>query len=209
VITVIDRETWLEDATCDDDVAERGLALLPGDERTLAQLVVGQAEFADLIVGAGAAEPWQATRTEAVLARLAPLAPRVALDRLDRRLLLDHPSAGARRGRPAPPHAPLLSGQPTLATEFGVRLAQFTARRPGTSGTGSRRVATTTGTGPTPNDAPRPRCGGTRAGATGCRRSRSWRSYPDPFGWWHTDPCDDITPEPAGHGPVHDQEEQS
>jgi hypothetical protein len=39
VISVIDVETWLDDdATCHDDVAERGLAQLPGNERTLAHV---------------------------------------------------------------------------------------------------------------------------------------------------------------------------
>src|ERR1700754_699717 len=76
VVTVLDAATWLTDATSDADVADRGLAVLPDDERTIAQLVVAQAEFADALVLAGTPQhPDVHRRTEAVLARLAPLAP--------------------------------------------------------------------------------------------------------------------------------------
>jgi G3E family GTPase len=130
VVTVLDESTWLDDATGEAELDERGLADLPGDERTLAQLVVAQAECADLIVHAGDAEPWVRARTTAVLARLAPLAERVPAGQLDRRLLLERLPLGARRGRPESPHAPLLRGQPPLEDSAGVRLLVFTARRP-------------------------------------------------------------------------------
>lgn len=139
VITVLDVGSWLEEATSTDDPAQRGLALLPDDERTIAHLVVGQAEFADLLVCAGTAEPWQLLRTDAALARLAPLASRVMLGRqaprwmlpgLDRRVMLDELPYGARRGRLDSTHAVLLRGQPPLHSDGGVQLMVFTARRP-------------------------------------------------------------------------------
>ncbi len=130
VITVLDVGSWLRDATGSDELAERGLAELPGDERTIAQLVVGQAEVADLLVCAGSAEGWLQARTGAVLARLTPLACRLALDELDSRLLLGVLPLGSRRGRPESPHAPLLRGQPPLEASAGVELLVFTARRP-------------------------------------------------------------------------------
>lgn len=135
VVTVLDVDSWLADAGSDDAVAERGLAPLPDDDRTIAQLVVGQAEFADLLVLAGSAEPWLLARTDAVLARLAPRAPRLAPSpsagtRLDRKVLLDELPAGARRGRPDASHAALLSGQPPLDADGDVRLFTFGARRP-------------------------------------------------------------------------------
>lgn len=34
----------------------------------------------------------------------------------------------------------------------------------------------------------------------------AWRHFPDPFGWWHTDPCDQVTPQPM-HG--RHQEDQA
>lgn len=283
VVTVLDADTWFDDATLDVDVAERGIALLPDDERTLAQLVVGQAEFADAIVYAGAAEPWQAVRTNAVLARLAPRAARVPLDRLDRRVLLDDPSAAARRGRPDHPHAPLLYGEPSLAAESGVRLTVFTARRPFHPERLHRSLDALLGGVVRSRGriwlASRPDSvlwlesagGGLRIGHVGdwlaagggddwdqahperhaaaslrwhprwgdrlqeitflthdadpagiehalhsalldddevAAGEAAWSSYPDPFGWWHTDPCDDVANEPAASGQNPDQEEK-
>lgn len=130
VVSVLDAGSWLADAGAEDEIAERGLAPLPDDERTIAQLVVGHAEFADVLVLAGPAEPWLRARTDAVLARLAPLAPRLAVIGLDRRLLLHDLPDGARRGRPDHTHAALLRGQPPLDVDGGVRLVVFTARRP-------------------------------------------------------------------------------
>ena len=145
VITVLDPATWLADAVSEQDVADRGFAQLPDDERTVAQLAVAQAEFADLIVYAGSggaresrgagvdgdgAQPWLRARTDAVLARLTPLAPRIELAALDpARPLAGLPDA-ARRGQPESPHAVLLRGQPPLGEDRGVRLMMFTARRP-------------------------------------------------------------------------------
>jgi G3E family GTPase len=131
VIGVLDVDRWLADATDDVEPAERGLAALPHDDRTIAQLAVGHAESADLVVLAGETEPWLRARTGAVLRRLAPLAEHGPLDRFDPAdLLLDALPAGARRGRPDPVHAALLRGQPPLDPDGGVQVVVFTARRP-------------------------------------------------------------------------------
>ncbi|HEX8866747.1 MAG TPA: GTP-binding protein, partial [Lentzea sp.] len=53
VVTVIHSTTWLSDATGGDTLADRGMAAAEGDERTVAQVVVGQAEFADALVLVG------------------------------------------------------------------------------------------------------------------------------------------------------------
>ncbi|MGQ0483219.1 MAG: ribosome hibernation factor-recruiting GTPase MRF [Pseudonocardia sp.] len=271
VVTVLDVGSWLADATGSDELDERGLAELPGDERTIAQLVVGQAEVADLLVYAGTAEGWLQARTGAVLARLTPLARRLSLGELDSRLLLRTLPLGARRGRPESAHAPLLRGQPPLDPCAGVQLLMFTARRPfhperlheavdvlldGVVRTRGRVWL-----------ASRPDAvlwlesagGGLQVGYAGdwlaaggaeawqradperhaqaalrwharwgdraqdlsilvseadvgeidtaLRRAlltdeelvggeQAWSRLPDPFGWWHTDPCDDIAPQP-------------
>ncbi|MGI5130108.1 ribosome hibernation factor-recruiting GTPase MRF [Pseudonocardia sp. CA-107938] len=130
VVACLDGGTWLADATGTIDVADRpDLAGVPDDERTVAQLVVEQAEYADVLVvdpvGAGA---WELLRTEAALARLAPRA--VLATELDEQLLLRHLPAGARRGRPDPVHAPLLTGEPPLSGVADVALSLITARRP-------------------------------------------------------------------------------
>lgn len=147
VITVLDPSTWLTDAVSEHDVSDRGLALLPDDERTVAQLAVAQAEFADLLVyagparargassadgadGTGGADGWVRARTDAVLARLTPLAPRIELTALDPARPLAGLPDTARRGLSDSPHAVLLRGQPPLGEDRGVRLMMFTARRP-------------------------------------------------------------------------------
>jgi len=128
VVAVVDVGSWLDDATGDVTPAERGLAALPGDERTLAQVAVGQAELADVVVRTGTADAWRLARTDAVLARLAPGAPRV----LPAELREPVPPLGVRtrRGRVDGVHDPLLRGTPPLEPECGVRLTLFAARRP-------------------------------------------------------------------------------
>ena len=125
VVTCIDGRTWLDDATGDVD-------LRPGtdDDRTVAQVVVGQVEFADALVVAPGADDRQQARLQAVLARLAPGAPIAWTDRPDVEALLAQVPATARRGGVDDAHAPLLRGQPPLGEEWGVRLHEFTAARP-------------------------------------------------------------------------------
>jgi len=134
VITVIDPVHWLDDALGDEDLIGRGFAAPPDDERTLAQLVVAQAEFADLIVYTGRQRDpdarWRLGRANAVLSRLAPLAPRVSLSQLRPADPLAGLPAAARRGRPESPHAPLLRGQPDLDEDLGVRMLLFSDPRP-------------------------------------------------------------------------------
>ena len=130
VVTCIDDGNWFDDATGDAEPAERGLADLPDDERTVAQIAVGQVEFADLIVNTGTCDAWELARANAVLARLAPAAAQVRLTDLDDRVFLGGLSEEARRGRPDDVHGPLLRGRPPLNPDCGVRLLLFSARRP-------------------------------------------------------------------------------
>ena len=123
VITCIDAQSWLDDATGDEAL---------DDDRTVAQVAVGQVDFADaLVVSGSAGDGWQQARLHAVLARLAPGAP-IAwdVDGLDvERLLLEIPS-GARRGELTNAHSPLLRGQPPLSHDCGVMIVEFSANRP-------------------------------------------------------------------------------
>lgn len=134
VVAVLDGVTWLEDAGSDDALADRGRALTADDDRTVARIVVGHAEFADVLVVVGSPDPWERVRRDAVLARLAPQARR--LDAARPALVPDvtpvlaelHPDA--RRGVPDDPHGPLLRGQPPLARDVGVSLLHVGLRRP-------------------------------------------------------------------------------
>lgn len=122
VVAVVDEGHWLTAATGDEPIG-----LTPEDDRTLAQVAVGQVEFADAIVVTGqAADGWAAARTAAVLDRLAPSAPRAS----SAHRLLDAVPADARRGEVADAHAPLLRWSPPLEPDCGVTLTVFEARRP-------------------------------------------------------------------------------
>jgi G3E family GTPase len=115
VVTCIDALTWLGRALGDAEL---------NDGRTVAQVVVGQAEFADVVV-LTAPEP----ETLAVLRRLTPRARlTVGVDHLDQALA--HLEPNARRGRSDEPHQPLLAGEPPLHVDGRVALVEFNAQRP-------------------------------------------------------------------------------
>jgi len=115
VLTTIDTRNWLPRALGADEIE---------DGRTVAQVIVGQAEFADLLV---LSNPDRSTL--AVLRRLAPLARiTVGVDRLEQ--ALGHLESTTRRGRQRDPHEPLLNGQPPLDAAGEVTLVEFTAQRP-------------------------------------------------------------------------------
>lgn len=122
VVAVVDEGDWLAAATGDEP-----LGLTPDDDRTLAQVAVGQVEFADAVVVTGqAADGWASARTAAVLDRLVSGAPRSST--VDE--LLSAVPAGARLGAVSDAHAPLLRGCPPLESDCGVALTVFEARRP-------------------------------------------------------------------------------
>lgn len=115
VITCVDSLTWLGRALGDAEL---------NDGRTVAQVVVGQAEFADVVV-LTAPEP----ETLSVLRRLAPRARlTVGVTQLDQALA--HLEPDARRGRTDEPHQPLLAGEPPLHFDGRVALMEFNAQRP-------------------------------------------------------------------------------
>ena len=115
VVTCLEASDWLPQALGDDELS---------DGRTVAQVVVGQAEFADVVV-LNDPEPV----TLAVLRRLTPRARITArLDRVE--IALAHLDDDSRRGRSDDPHAPLLAGLPPLASDGAVGILEFSARRP-------------------------------------------------------------------------------
>ncbi|MBA0047602.1 ribosome hibernation factor-recruiting GTPase MRF [Mycobacteroides sp. LB1] len=115
LVSCIDTENWLEQAIGDDEL---------DDGRTLAQVVIGQAEFADVLVARNP-EP----EVLSVLRRLVPRARITArIGRVEQ--ALDHLENDARRGRADDPHGALLAGQPSLVVDGRVGLVEFNARRP-------------------------------------------------------------------------------
>ena len=127
VVTVVDRANWLADAIGGDTLEERGLGAAADDDRTVAQVVVGQAEFADALVLTG---PGDDAVLDAVLDRLNPRAPRTGRSGLDVTALLAAIPDDARRGRFDDGFGTLLQGQPPLEPARGVSVVHFTERRP-------------------------------------------------------------------------------
>ncbi len=123
VIGFVDGATWLDDALGEQELGER-FPVPDDDERTVAQLAVGHAQGADVLVVTG--DSPDPARLRAVLRRLAPGAPmareRVPLERLLPRLRGPRP--------PLDPFGPLLPGCPPLEPDGDVRLIEFSARRP-------------------------------------------------------------------------------
>lgn len=115
VVATVDTSVWLHQATGDDELA---------DGRTVAQVVVAQVEFADVVV---LAEPDRDTL--AVVRRLTPRA-RITVGTGRFALALANLDDDARRGRGQDPHGSLLAGQPPLEPAGRVRLIEFHARRP-------------------------------------------------------------------------------
>ncbi|MBB3035867.1 ribosome hibernation factor-recruiting GTPase MRF [Hoyosella altamirensis] len=133
-VTCIDAATWLSDAMSDDTLDERGIVASNDDDRTVAQVVVGQADFADAIVISGEAnDGWEQAKLNAVLARLAPGAP-VAWTgpggNIDAERLLANIPAHSRRGEITDAHSPMLRGEPPLDSDCGVQIVEFSAQRP-------------------------------------------------------------------------------
>jgi len=120
-LTCLDAATWLPDATGDEEL---------DDDRTLAQVVVGQAEFADALVVRPGADGWHQARLHAVLCRLAPGAPMLWAEDGDIDELLRRIPPTARRGAISDAYSPLLRGEPPLEADCGIHLLEFTARRP-------------------------------------------------------------------------------
>lgn len=115
VVTCLDASAWLPQALGDDEL---------DDGRTVAQVVVDQAESADALV---VFDP-----DPTALAALRRLAPRARITAGTARLeqALSHLDADARRGRSDDPHGPLLGGQPSLRADGPVEMIEFHARRP-------------------------------------------------------------------------------
>jgi len=115
VVSCLDTWQWLEQALSDQEL---------NDGRTLAQVAVGQAEFADVLVVDQLDQP-----TLAVLRRLAPRASLVREhDRVEKAVASLEDCA--RRGRCDDPLGPLLIGQPPLDFVGEVGVVEFGADRP-------------------------------------------------------------------------------
>lgn len=135
MVTVVDATTFLDELVRGDALAERDLAAAEGDERVIADLLVDQVEFADvLVVSKGDLVPnGQLHRLEAVLRRLNASAPIIRTEhgRIELAQVLDTGRYDPVMAAQAPGWAAELSGTHTPETEeYGITSVLYRAARP-------------------------------------------------------------------------------
>ena len=137
-VCLVDQESWLDAATGDITLHEAGLCDVE-DERTVAQIAVGQVRFADALIveGASAADSgYDTARLFAALVRLAPgaavrtIAPHERFGVAEMSAILASLTEQSRRGVPNGVFDSLLDGCPPLEADCGVEVVTFDAERP-------------------------------------------------------------------------------
>jgi G3E family GTPase len=135
MVTVVDAARFLEDFRQTENLKDKGLGATPEDERTLADLLVDQVEFADVIVlnKLDLVSDVERDRLRAILAGLNPSA--LILDSIrgevPLRALLNTGRFDFQRAQAAPGWLAVLRGEErSEIEEYGVRSFVFRARRP-------------------------------------------------------------------------------
>jgi G3E family GTPase len=135
MVTVVDAERFLDDLGSLDDLRARQLALGEEDERTIADLLVDQVEFADVLVinKADRVSAEQLGRLEAILAHLNADAERIVTTRgvLDPARVLGTGRFDFAKAEAAPGWQKELAGIHIPETEeYGIGSFVYRARRP-------------------------------------------------------------------------------
>jgi G3E family GTPase len=135
MVPVVDAERFLEDWQSEDDLAARGLALGDDDERTVADLLVEQVEFADVLVLSklDLVTADDAARLEAMLRFLNPRAALVRADhgRVPLELVLGTGRFDFDEAARSPGWMRALRGQRAPESDtYGVGSFVYRARRP-------------------------------------------------------------------------------
>jgi G3E family GTPase len=133
--TVVDAGAFQRDLGSVDAIAERGESLGEGDERTVADLLVDQVEFADVIVvnKTDLLAPDELAELEALLRRLNPVARLVRAVRgsVDPRAVLDTGAFDFERAAEAPGWLAVLRGEESSeADEYGFGSFAYRRERP-------------------------------------------------------------------------------
>jgi G3E family GTPase len=135
MVTVVDAEQFLADLGSLDDLRARQLALGDEDERTIADLLVDQVEFADVLVinKADRVDADALGHLEAILAHLNPDAERIVTERgrVDPARLLGTGRFDFAKAEAAPGWQKELAGEHIPETEeYGIGSFVYRARRP-------------------------------------------------------------------------------
>jgi G3E family GTPase len=135
MVTVVDSTAFLRDFGSGDDLEALGMAAGDGDERTLADLLAEQVEFADVIVmnKADQVDSWAFARVASVIARLNPGAELVRAEwgRVPLTKVLGTGRFDFERAVQAPGWQKELEGDHTPETEeYGISSFVFRSDRP-------------------------------------------------------------------------------
>jgi G3E family GTPase len=136
MVTVVDAAGFLRELGCDDWVTDRDPGADDADERAVADLLVEQVEFADVLVvtKTDLAGPVETARVEALLRRLNPVARLLRADhgRVDPCAVLHTGRFDLDRAAQAAGWAQELSGEGHLpeTEEYGIRSFTYRSRRP-------------------------------------------------------------------------------
>ncbi|MBM3692974.1 MAG: GTP-binding protein [Actinobacteria bacterium] len=135
MVTLVDVNTFADELVAADDLDERGLGTDPDDDRCIADLIVDQVEFADVLVltKCDLVTPYQIGEVEALLRQLNPTARvvradhgHVALDELLHTHRFDFAAA-----EQMPGWVRALNGDaPPESEEYGISSFVYRARRP-------------------------------------------------------------------------------
>jgi G3E family GTPase len=135
MVTVVDARSFLDDWQSEDDLRARKAALGEDDERTVADLLVEQVEFANVLVlnKTDLVEPREVERLEAMLRHLNPSAKIVRAEhgRVAPSTILDTGLFDFESASQAPGWLSELRGEHVPETEeYGISSFVFRARRP-------------------------------------------------------------------------------
>jgi G3E family GTPase len=135
MVTVVDASTFLDECDGIDELADRGMGLGEGDERTIVDLLVDQVEFADTIVlnKVDLATAQEVDRIEAIVRALNPRATVVRAIRSQVPLaeVLETGRFDLEQAAAAPGWLATLRGEEVPETEeYGISSFVYRARRP-------------------------------------------------------------------------------
>lgn len=131
-VTVVDARTFIADVVSEEDLADRGLATMPDDMRTVAGVAVRQVEYADLVLisDSGDSPDQDVQPVSDLLTQLAPWAKIRSLDGFGPNLI-DDVLAGPEHDLTQPPVLLRgIEGRQVVAHEPGGHTLRFTSRRP-------------------------------------------------------------------------------
>lgn len=135
MVTVIDASRFLQDVNCGERLAERESGVDPSDERTIVDLLIDQAEFANVIVinKCDLVDEAQLVRLEKILNRLNPTARilRTSRGKVDLKQVLNTHLYDPERAAEMPGWYKELMGEHTPETEeYGISSFVYMRRRP-------------------------------------------------------------------------------